>query len=602
MAYQFPLNGGRINATIGGNTAGVGSLVSTGTLTLAGGNNVTLSQNGGNVVTIHGAAGGGGSVNFSAGTTSNNLAAVTFSNSNGVSFGLNGSTITASHNGITSQTAQTLGLYASGANTIGQSSSSTIDARSFNFSGQGAISAGYSGSTMQLSVPQTSSLSATGAVSISTNGSTVFIGAPTGGGGGAALSAGTQSVSTGTVNFANSNGITFGMSGSNQITASHNGLTSQTVQTQNMVSVLGSTGDISFANGNGVTFGGNNSTLTASVNTSYAASNHSHGDPTLALTNLSGTTASASNGLTLSLSAAAPGGGGGGIALSGGGTSYSNGTVNLSNHGGALTISGSTNSVLSISVPQTSSLSATGVVSISTDGSTIFIGAGGKTGLYFDNMLQQNSAQAFTLSSLSTGVFGKVLMQPLSPSNELFPFSLTASTMRLNFSNVGTSTQNAAVSSTYYFGLYTRVNSTQLTLVNSVSTSFGLTSNSSNSLSFAGARWLTMHSSQFSATPVLEEGKRYFFGLLVRTSGTYYGSMSIVGMNLGAAAQRSGFMATASSGNSTLNAWHPFMGVITAATHTDLPVSVANSAIAKTAPYANFIPQIIFDAGLGQMD
>ena len=33
-------------------------------------------------------------LNLSAGTTSNVLAAVTFSNSNGVSFGLNGSTVT----------------------------------------------------------------------------------------------------------------------------------------------------------------------------------------------------------------------------------------------------------------------------------------------------------------------------------------------------------------------------------------------------------------------------------------------------------------------------------------------------------------------------
>jgi hypothetical protein len=43
--------------------------------------------------------------------------------------------------------------------------------------------------------------------------------------------------------------------------------------------------------------------------TTAALSNHSHGNPTLALTNLSGTTASNSAGLTLSLAAAAPGGG-----------------------------------------------------------------------------------------------------------------------------------------------------------------------------------------------------------------------------------------------------------------------------------------------------
>jgi len=82
----------------------------------------------------------------------------------------------------------------------------------------------------------------------------------------AAMGAGTQTATSGTVVFANSNGITAGMSGSSQITFSHNGLTTQTVQTQNMVSVLGSTGNISLANGNGITFGANASTITASHN------------------------------------------------------------------------------------------------------------------------------------------------------------------------------------------------------------------------------------------------------------------------------------------------------------------------------------------------
>ena len=51
------------------------------------------------------ATGGGGSVNFSAGTTSNNLTQVVFSNVHPVSFGLNGSTITASAHPITGSTA-----------------------------------------------------------------------------------------------------------------------------------------------------------------------------------------------------------------------------------------------------------------------------------------------------------------------------------------------------------------------------------------------------------------------------------------------------------------------------------------------------------------
>lgn len=66
-------------------------------------------------------------------------------------------------------------------------------------------------------------------------------------------------------------------------------------------------------------------------NNTFANSTHSHGNPTLYLTNLSGTTASASNGLTLSLSAAAPGGGGGiadiSVNAANGSTNFTSGTV-----------------------------------------------------------------------------------------------------------------------------------------------------------------------------------------------------------------------------------------------------------------------------------
>lgn len=108
-------------------------------------------------------------VNFSAGTTSNNLGSVVFSNSNGVSFGLNGSTITASAAG--GGGAQS--LYALGNTT--QSSSTTLSSLSFN--ALGAMTWGYSNGSIQVSAPPTSSLSATGIISISTNGSTISIGA-----------------------------------------------------------------------------------------------------------------------------------------------------------------------------------------------------------------------------------------------------------------------------------------------------------------------------------------------------------------------------------------------------------------------------------------
>ena len=62
--------------------------------TFSNSNGISFGLNG-SVITASYMPGGGGSVNFSAGTTSNYLTAVTFANSNGVSFGLNGSVMTA---------------------------------------------------------------------------------------------------------------------------------------------------------------------------------------------------------------------------------------------------------------------------------------------------------------------------------------------------------------------------------------------------------------------------------------------------------------------------------------------------------------------------
>lgn len=86
-----------VSAITGANTTGalmsnlvfsnVGQNITFGLATAAGAGTITASAAGG---------GAGGSVNFSAGTTSNNLNSVVFSNANNVSFGLNGSTITAS--------------------------------------------------------------------------------------------------------------------------------------------------------------------------------------------------------------------------------------------------------------------------------------------------------------------------------------------------------------------------------------------------------------------------------------------------------------------------------------------------------------------------
>lgn len=133
MTYTPGLNGGRINATISGNTAGAGALVSTGTMTLAGGNNITLSQ-AGNAITISGAAGGGagftagmsniGNTSGTSGTVSNQLIMaggnnVTLSQSTGAG----GNTITVS---AASQTVQTQNIL-NGFSVSGISTSGTLE-------------------------------------------------------------------------------------------------------------------------------------------------------------------------------------------------------------------------------------------------------------------------------------------------------------------------------------------------------------------------------------------------------------------------------------------------------------------------------------------
>lgn len=96
---------GAANYSIGvsnlGNTAGSTGITGT-RIVFVGTNNISLSQStdaNGATISINQTGGGGGgltNINVSAGTTSNNLSNIIFSNDNGVTFGLNGSTVTAS--------------------------------------------------------------------------------------------------------------------------------------------------------------------------------------------------------------------------------------------------------------------------------------------------------------------------------------------------------------------------------------------------------------------------------------------------------------------------------------------------------------------------
>ena len=172
-------------------------------------------------------------VNFSAGTTSNNLSAVTFSNSNGISFGLNGSTLT--------------GSVATSLTNVNFSAGTTSNNLSaITFSNSNGISFGLNGSTLTGSV-------ATSLTNVN-------------------FSAGTTSNNLSAVTFSNANGVSFGLNGST-ITASvaAGAVNFSAGTTSNNLN------SITFSNSNGISFGLNGSTLTGSVATSLTGVNLSAG-------------------------------------------------------------------------------------------------------------------------------------------------------------------------------------------------------------------------------------------------------------------------------------------------------------------------------------
>lgn len=169
---------------------------------------------------------GGGAINVSAGTTSNNLTNLVFSNSNGVSFGLDSSTITASHDGLTTQLAQ-IASANNGSFSFTNLSFSNANGVSFETSAGPAIVASIvPGLTnVNVSAGTTSNnlsnlvFSNSNGVSFGLDGSTLTASIAAAGGGSINVSAGTTSNNLTNLVFSNANNVTFGLDGST-VTAS----------------------------------------------------------------------------------------------------------------------------------------------------------------------------------------------------------------------------------------------------------------------------------------------------------------------------------------------------------------------------------------------
>lgn len=237
-----------INYALSGNTAG-SSQISGLDITLVGGANIILSADtaGSKLVFSAGGGAGDGGNFIAAGTrTAGSNSTVLFSNANGVTFGLD------SPNG----------------------SVFTLDFGSSSLAGTGFTSTTTAGTEIEGTLNTAGLSLAVPAYLTTARASNDGVGLNT------ALTAGPLAWTV------NSNGISL-----NAGSAAGTGFTSTTTAGTEVEATLNTAG-LSMA--------------VPAFLTTAAASNHSHGNPTLNLTNLSGTTASNSAGLTLSLSAAAP--------------------------------------------------------------------------------------------------------------------------------------------------------------------------------------------------------------------------------------------------------------------------------------------------------
>lgn len=385
--------------------------------------------------------------------------------------------------------------------------------------------------------------------------------------------------------------------------------------------------------------------------TTAALSNHSHGDPTLALTNLSGTTASASNGFTISLSAAAAGGGAAfsAGASTGGNTLGQTGTVSnqmILVGGSNVTLSQATggttpgmsntitinaaNSVYSAGVSTGGNTSGgTGVVNarmVFAGGNNITLSqtvdAGFSSGTitisgpnpgaqsmeYWQNMGVNGSA---TDAMAQTGTsHGQLKVFQLDIGNNIFAGNMSVNTMLIDL----TCNRTATIPNFTWklnVGIYT-LQGSGLYLLYSASTAISSSQSSGASFTISnivhGKRYLTFNgSTQFTslnstgggtgaARLTLSQGLYYMALNPISSSNSF--SASFFGAILGESGQRSGTFGNTQTVGTMAGAF-PWMGCLTQTTD-GMPQSLPNSSLMKTNLEAIFVPHIVFNNLQGQ--
>jgi len=663
---SFGLNAGTLTASVAagggafsagvsnvGNTAGATGVSGT-RLVLVGSQNITLSQTtdaNGLTVSFSGGAGAAGNTGFiSAGAATASLGTVVFSNSNGVSFGVNGQTVTASHNGLTQQSTQPVAVSAAnGSYAFSTLSFSNANGISFGTSAGSALTASHNGLTtarasndaVGLNTALTAgplawtvnsagiSLNA-GSAAGTTSGFTgnLISGSMTHNTAGLALSlnhpawlttamqsnavtlsnirvsGGTTSNLLSALTFNDANGISFGLNAST-LTASHNGLTTARASTDaiglntaqsNVTWTVNSSGlslDARGYAGTGTTFAGANISVSLTQNSAglnmsasvaagggggvtpvASASNGSFSFTTLAFSNANNVTFGTSAGSIITASVAAPGAAAEANAINllgantAGNTTATGSTIGWS--GVNLTLSGTNASQVVVSAPATSSLSATGILSISTNGSTISIGAAAGTATMW---------QPFNEGVNVLGQQGQATMQivplPTPTPAALGELHVDRLVVPLYWSNSSNSTGTVTLSLS--FGLYTK---TASTLSLAMSTSYSTAWTFSGTASSATYNGIRLHTIPWTTT--IDDGRYYVAQWIRTTTGGGNGTLSQVLISQ----LNTNFSGVFGVASNRSHQWPAGYGVYSASITTAMPSSVVFSQIDGTASLA----------------
>ncbi len=409
-------------------------------------------------------------------------------------------------------------------------------------------------------------------------------------------------VSTGTLTLAGGNNITLSQAG-NAITISGANAGGGAAGTNTLgISNLGnSVGTSGVVTGSALQFalaGGNNVTLSQSINASSATITVSAANQSVQTQNvhnftLAGNSTSAGAGYVQISSGTLTLAGGNNITLSQNGNAV---TISAANGGGAgdgfneaLFSNSTANSTMDIL--WAGNTNGSGNVTMGLTGSTVTMSAPSGGGAAHTNDFYQNMDRG-TSASLATAN-ATLMLQRLNQENDKFAANITANTFLVNMTaNMTATSLSSSHTVSASIGIYSD-NNTNLSLINSATTSWTAGAATGNTSMYHGPRWLSFVSSQWSSAPVFSENAEYVFGIMFRSSN-YGPPLSYIGQNYMLSAQRSGSIGTSLATNTSLaqgNYWNAMYSASTTA----FPSVISSNQVNRNNATAIFMPHVILN-------